>query len=260
MSPSARATLQPVIARALGAFAVLAALAAGGLVVLAQRDDPSDTAVLEVEPVVVDVTPSTVPPLVAAADLAAADDSADASADDSDDGAGAPTSGLSPLAALVGPRASAIPPDVAARSLPTSVTIDGISLWSAVRPVGLEPNGEMEIPDEAEVGWYRYGSTPGREGATVLAAHVTWKGRIGPFHRLGALDPGALVEVTLDDGSVRTYQVVERAMYGKFDLPAERIWRRDGPEELVLITCGGEFDSSIRRYRDNIVVYAVPVA
>ena len=33
-----------------------------------------------------------------------------------------------------------------------------------------------------------------------------------------------------------------------------------GPETLVLITCGGSFDPDIRRYRDNIVVYAVPVA
>ena len=48
-------------------------------------------------------------------------------------------------------------------------------------------------------------------------------------------------------------------MYGKLMLPRERIWRNTGPEELVLITCGGEFNPEIRSFKSNIVVYAVPV-
>ena len=31
------------------------------------------------------------------------------------------------------------------------------------------------------------------------------------------------------------------------------------PETLALITCGGEFNNSTRRYKQNIVVYAVPI-
>ena len=46
----------------------------------------------------------------------------------------------------------------------------------------------------------------------------------------------------------------------KLELPRERLWRNTGPEELVLITCGGDYTPEIRRYRENIVVYAVPVA
>ena len=42
-------------------------------------------------------------------------------------------------------------------------------------------------------------------------------------------------------------------------LPTERIWTHTGPETLVLITCGGSFNPQIRHYRDNIVVYAVPI-
>ena len=62
------------------------------------------------------------------------------------------------------------------------------------------------------------------------------------------------------DGTTRTYSVVERQQYGKTALPADRIWTRTGPETLVLITCGGSFNPEIRRYRDNVVVFAVPVA
>ena len=68
------------------------------------------------------------------------------------------------------------------------------------------------------------------------------------------------MRLDLADGGTRTYQVVERAQYPKTALPAERIWASTGPETLVLITCGGAFNPEIRRYADNIVVYAVPVA
>jgi hypothetical protein len=146
------------------------------------------------------------------------------------------------------------------RESPNWITVDDIELWGPVTSVGLEENGELEVPGEAEIGWYRYGSAPGLPGATVLAAHVTWNRTIGPFFKLGELEPGARIEVGLRNGTVRTYQVIERVMYPKDELPRQRIWTTTGDETLVLITCGGSYNSNIRRYRDNIVVYAVPVA
>lgn len=168
---------------------------------------------------------------------------------------------LSPLADLLGPRGSAIPEPTEARPYPVSIEIDSIDVTPfAIRDVGLEDDGQLQIPGETEIGWYRYGATSGRAGATVLAAHVSWNKTIGPFFELGSVEPGNRIAVTLDDGTTRHYQVVERTMYDKDELPRERIWRTTGPEELVLITCGGDFNPEIRRYRQNIVVYAVPVA
>jgi sortase (surface protein transpeptidase) len=65
--------------------------------------------------------------------------------------------------------------------------------------------------------------------------------------------------VVADDGSTRVYEVVERTIYDKDELPRDRIWTTTGDETLVLITCGGSYNPEIRRYRQNIVVYAVPV-
>jgi LPXTG-site transpeptidase (sortase) family protein len=157
---------------------------------------------------------------------------------------------------------STVPLDAADvdRESPRSIIIDDIELWGPIGEVGIEDDGELEVPDEATVGWYKYGSAPGLPGATVLAAHVSWNGAIGPFHQLGKLEPGAHVDVRLQDGTLRTYQVVERAIYAKDELPRERIWTTTGDETLVLITCGGSYNSNIRRYRENIVVYAVPIA
>jgi sortase (surface protein transpeptidase) len=89
---------------------------------------------------------------------------------------------------------------------------------------------------------------------------VSWNRTVGPFHQLGNLEPGAQVDVIADDGTTRVYQVVERAVYDKDELPADRIWRTTGDETLVLITCGGSYNPDIRRYRQNIVVYAVPIS
>jgi LPXTG-site transpeptidase (sortase) family protein len=237
--------------RALLALAALSLVGAGVLVRVALRDDVPE-ATLQVTSAIAAATPSTiapsatvVPPAPPATDVGSAP---------------ASTLPVSPLAAQLGERGSAIPRPPSPRVAPATVTIDDIELWAPIRSVGLDDNGEMEIPDETEVGWYDLGAAPGEEGATVLAAHVTWNDTVGPFYRLGDLEPGAQVRVRLGDDTTRVYEVVERTMYAKDELPDWRIFRRSGPESLVLITCGGSFNPQIRRYRHNIVVYAVPVA
>ncbi|TDT16005.1 sortase family protein [Ilumatobacter fluminis] len=143
---------------------------------------------------------------------------------------------------------------------PILIRSSGVSFGDLpVVPVGTEPNGELTVPGAFEIGWYERGGMPFGPGATVLAAHVTWNGDLGAFYHLGRSEPGDLIGVTTTTGDVRAYVVTEVTMYGKYDLPGDRIWRDDGPEELVLITCGGSFDESINRYRDNIVVFAEPV-
>jgi LPXTG-site transpeptidase (sortase) family protein len=142
------------------------------------------------------------------------------------------------------------------RVAPTSLTIGDLGVSQAVQPVGLDDKGAMEIPSVSEIGWYLHGAAPGLPGATVLVAHVWWGDTPGPFRRLGALDLGASIEVGIGD-TIRSYQVVKRTMYDKDELPSD-LWRNSGPETLVLITCGGEFNRATKHYEQNIVVYAVP--
>jgi len=154
-----------------------------------------------------------------------------------------------------------IPLDAASveRESPKAIRIGDLRLDNLVRSVGLEDNGELEVPDETEVGWWEHGSAPGLPGSTVLAGHVSWNRTIGPFNQLGNLEPGAEIDVENHDGSTRVYQVIERAVYDKDELPRDRIWRTTGDETLVLITCGGDYNPNLRRYRQNIVIYAVPI-
>ena len=244
--------------RALLVFGVIAAVAGVFLALSAMAGSGSGEVTLEIDDAVASLPPVTVAPLVTNPPAAATD-----STDPSRPQPSAPTTTtvpLSPLAALLGPGGSAVPPAIEPRLQPTALAIADLDLSGPVRSVGIRTDGALEVPGAREIGWYRYGAAPGYEGATVLAAHVSWNGEIGVFHRLGDLDPGAAIEVTLEDGSRRTYEVIERTMYDKDALPRQRIWRNSGDETLVLITCGGSFNPEISRYRENIVVYAVPVA
>lgn len=248
MNDNARPVTSKVAGRALFALALVCAGAAFWM----WPSSDADEVTLDVVPATAVDVPATIPPIVTTTPAATSPASPATAAPTS-------TVPLSPLATLVGPAGSAIPPAVNARVRPSALVIRDIDVLRPVRAVGLEADGELEVPDETEIGWYQYGAAPGYPGSTVLAAHVTWNRTIGPFHRLGELEPGDTVDVVLDDGSTRSYEVTERTMYDKDELPRDRIWTNSGPETLVLITCGGDFNPDIRRFRQNIVVYAVPV-
>lgn len=144
---------------------------------------------------------------------------------------------------------------------PIGLTIDALDIdVAAVIDVGVEDNGDMEIPPADKVGWYRYGPTPGApEGASVLAAHIAFDGENGVFVNLDQLPLGSIIEVSFDDGSSAQFEAVDKEQYDKAELPRDRVWGRDGDPRLVLITCGGDFNRQISSYDDNVVIYAVPL-
>ena len=147
----------------------------------------------------------------------------------------------------------------AAVAPPVGLRIPSLGIDAPVLPVGVDANGEMEVPEATDVGWYRFGPAPGAEGSAVLAAHVDYDGRRGVFFELRRLEPGARLDVTFADGSVQVYEVDEMAQIPKGDLAASGVFDRTGPPRLALITCGGPFDADARSYRDNVVALAAPV-
>ncbi|MGY6501311.1 MAG: class F sortase [Acidimicrobiales bacterium] len=143
---------------------------------------------------------------------------------------------------------------------PAWMSFDAIGIDVApIIDVGVESNGDMEIPGASEVGWYRYGPSPGQEGSSVLAAHVAWNGQDGVFRRLTSVQPGQRFAVGFDDGSIAEYEVVALRQYSKDELPTAELFAPSGDPQVVLVTCGGSFNRSLNSYDDNIVAYAVPV-
>lgn len=142
---------------------------------------------------------------------------------------------------------------------PVRLAIPALGVDSPVVPVGLEPDGNMEIPGVSEAGWFEPGARPGAPfGSAVIAAHVDYGGAPGVFFDLRTLEVGSEVTVTDDAGDLLTYVVAERFQVDKQELPVDELFRPGGAPTLTLITCGGAFDTGERSYQDNIVVRAVP--
>ena len=180
-------------------------------------------------------------------------------------GAGAPSISAVPSAVPTPARdvpvvSSTVQP-VRAALPPVRVQIAAAGIDMEVVPVGVEPGGFMELPpNPAIAGWYRFGPDPwSPDGNTVISAHIDApEYPIGPFAQLRDLSPDTEVTVVADDGSTAAYGVVSVTYYPKQELPTEDIFARAGTRALVLITCGGAFDSTTGRYADNVVVVADP--
>jgi len=161
------------------------------------------------------------------------------------------------------PRSTSARPLALAASVPLSVRIPSIGVDSSLLQLGLNPDQSIQVPPLLEknshAGWYKYSSTPGELGPSVILGHVD-SAEYGPavFFQLGALQPGARVEVTLTDGTVAVFTVDRVVSYPKANFPTEAVYGSTSTPYagLRLITCGGTFDPAAKSYENNIVAYA----
>ena len=146
---------------------------------------------------------------------------------------------------------------------PIALEIHALGVVAPVVNVGNTADRGMEIPsDLSTVGWWEHGSAPGETGNAVMVAHVS--GRVdgvptrGIFYDLIDLEIGDSVAVINHDsaeGQV-AFIVTEVVVIDKDELPWERMFSREGPPGLVLVTCGGEFNGETRHFESNVIVYA----
>ena len=145
---------------------------------------------------------------------------------------------------------------------PSRLVIPAIAVDMSVEPVGLAPDSSMELPSAASVaGWYEYGRAPASGvGNTVVAAHVDDATiGLGPFANLKKLTEGAQVDVVDAAGSVHSFTVTRVEQTAKAAVDSAILFAREGPQQLVLVTCGGRWDNGNRHYEDNVIVWAEPM-
>ena len=148
------------------------------------------------------------------------------------------------------------PPVVAPKRLQMD-SLGGVDM--AVDVVGVESDGQMEVPDDADrAGWYEFGPTVGEPtGTAVIVAHsgsyITPRGPIAELHEL---DTGDSIDVTRTDGRTVEYEVTDVASLDKTTIDFDSYFRRDGDPRLVVITCGGDWDEEARSYDQNVVATA----
>jgi LPXTG-site transpeptidase (sortase) family protein len=124
--------------------------------------------------------------------------------------------------------------------------------------MGVDDAGVLIPPTSTAVaGWYTGSALPGEVGPTVIAGHVDSYAGPGIFFRLDTLRPGDLVSVGRSDGVTVRYRVTDVTTVPKDAFPTRQFYGPTADPELRLITCGGEFDHTDRRYLRNVVVSAV---
>lgn len=153
-----------------------------------------------------------------------------------------------------------LPPAVDDTPAPARFAAPSVQIRLKIIKTGVAENGQMQLPDSnREVAWYEFGSRPADAmGTTVLAAHVDTRAEgLGPFARLRELRPGQEITIADTNGQTQSYAVTAVTEIQKSKVVIDELFRRDGPPELKVLTCGGPY-SRETGYRDNIIVSASP--
>jgi LPXTG-site transpeptidase (sortase) family protein len=149
----------------------------------------------------------------------------------------------------------------AAATTATASTLDVPRLRisrSSLTALGVDAAGVLVPPGSVAVaGWFTGSAVPGEVGPTVIAGHVDSYEGPGIFYRLDTLRPGDLVAVGRSDGVTVRYRVTDVESVPKDAFPTRQVYGPTSGPELRLITCGGDFDHTARRYLSNVVVSAV---
>src|SRR5580700_9985022 len=165
-----------------------------------------------------------------------------------------------PTGPIVAVSQSAAPKPVAA---PVSLTIPLIGVQTNLMTLGLEPDGELQVPPLNMVsvaGWYTGSPRPGAIGSSIIVGHIDGDNKTGVFFRLRQLSAGDKIYVKRSDGTLAEFRVTSVQQYPKDHFPTEAVYGPVPDPELRLITCGGAYDPATHHYVLNLVVYATEVS
>ncbi|KXO91837.1 peptidase C60 [Tsukamurella pulmonis] len=140
---------------------------------------------------------------------------------------------------------------------PVTVTVDGAA--APIDAVATDAQGALYPPtDVRRVGWWVDSALPGSgAGSVVVTGHVDdARQGTGYAERFSGLARGAEVTLTGKDGTAVRYRVTRTTSVRKGVLPTDDLNRLDGPETLILVTCGGRFIGPPMGYENNDLVYA----
>lgn len=150
-------------------------------------------------------------------------------------------------------------PPVLGAATPTRVRIPAINVNAPLMSLALDSTGRLAAPPEQNrnlAGWYGDGAAPGEVGTAVIAGHVDNAQGPAVFWALGALKPGAEVDVDRADGMTAVFTVDSVQAYDARAFPDDKVYGDSTRAELRIITCGAGFDKRSHEYLGNVVAFA----
>lgn len=147
--------------------------------------------------------------------------------------------------------------NVLGSSSPVALRIPKINLTTGFElPLGVMPDGSVAVPQGYEqVGWYKYGPTPGEMGPAVILGHVDSYQGPAIFYNLRELTIGDEIYVDREDGSTATFIVTKIEQHPQSNFPTDAVYGNIDHAGLRLVTCAGTYNKGIARYSHNLIVY-----
>ncbi len=140
--------------------------------------------------------------------------------------------------------------------LPSRLRIPSIGVDAQVAGIGLLSGGSMDVPDNLWTSaWLSTGARPGQAGTSVIAGH-RGIGTPAVFSHLEYVRSGERIYVSDAAGGELVYEVTRVV---SLDLSAATQVEVFGPtsqQQLVVITCIGEYIRSTRTYDHRLVVFS----
>lgn len=122
-------------------------------------------------------------------------------------------------------------------------------------------NYSLQIPgDVRQVGvWVGGGQVDGTTGTVLIAGHINWYDQgHGALYDLADIHAGAPIYLSDSAGNVTDWKAISLAAVPKTALP-QGIFAPTGSRRLVVVTCGGAFNSQTGHYADNVIMTAAPM-
>jgi sortase (surface protein transpeptidase) len=135
--------------------------------------------------------------------------------------------------------------------------IPAVGLSTRVVPIGLNPEGEIQVPSPSVAGWYRLGPAPGGIGPAVIVGHVDTYTGPAVFYRLTGVRAGDIVDVVRADGSRSRFVISAVTRVKKAAFPSRAVFAPTKEAAIRLITCTGAFNPNTRHYVDSFIAWGV---
>ncbi len=136
--------------------------------------------------------------------------------------------------------------------------IPRLGIDAFIQTTGLTSAGAIGIPTNyTDVAWFSSSANPGAVGNSIIVGHRdTDIFAPGVFRYLYSLTTGDDIYISDGTGKESHFRVVDKkTYYENTDLLPEIMAQTDYPR-LTLITCEGNWNQSVKRYDQRLVVFA----
>ncbi|WP_169447442.1 class F sortase [Paenibacillus fonticola] len=141
--------------------------------------------------------------------------------------------------------------------MPTELIIPAVKVKAKVEPVGVLPNGQMDVPKHTNlVGLLHPGVIAGERGNMVMDGHVDSYTGPAVFFNLKKLKTGDQIVVRNQKRRQLTYIVQSVEAYRTAEAPVDKVFGETDVPMLNLVTCTGKYSRKKKEHEQRLIVFA----